>query len=274
MRHRTVGVAVVICVALFWLSPLCAVAAGDSATPPLPLGTAGNGVVTGVEGTAVVASIGGVAVKRPLNLGDVIRAGETVTVEKAGKVDILWDRRALVSVEEHGQVMLQESQRGQTLVRLKQGTARVSLSYSAGRMTDLFTLEMPQAHVVTRGGVFEATIAGADGRSFFAKLLSSEPTETIRVWEGQARIEPMLGDQKPLSLKAGSEVVLKSGDSGRSERRDTDGVEPALPAAREAHRMIPSPVTRQTARWAGARIEKHGAGLTCSCRTRSRLPPV
>ncbi|MFO0730786.1 MAG: hypothetical protein U0361_07295 [Nitrospiraceae bacterium] len=164
------AVAVVICVALFWLSPLCAVAAGRSASAAAWDCWKRRGGCGGYGDRPASRR----CCKRPLNLGDVIRAGETVTVEKAGKVDILWDRRALVSVEEHGQVMLQESQRGQTLVRLKQGTARVSLSYSAGRMTDLFTLEMPQAHVVTRGGVFEATMARPGWSIVLAKLLSSE----------------------------------------------------------------------------------------------------
>lgn len=245
MRQGPVGARVVICGALLWSCPLFAAAPGDPAAPPLPLGGVGHGVVTGLEGTAVASSIGGPAAKRPLNLGDVIQAGETVTVGKAGKLDILWDRRALVSVEEQSHVTVHESQRGQTQLRLQQGMARVSLSYSAGRMTDLFTLETPQAHVVTRGGVLEATVAGAEGRSFFAKLVNSAPAETIRVWEGQARIEPMLGDQKPLSMKAGSEVVLKSGAAGAVSEMPAGARSPASLAVREAHRNTPSPVTRQ-----------------------------
>ncbi|MFO0730785.1 MAG: hypothetical protein U0361_07290 [Nitrospiraceae bacterium] len=65
-------------------------------------------------------------------------------------------------------------------------------------------------------------------------------TETIPSLEGaKARIEPMLGDQKPLSLKARSGRA-EIGDSGRSER-DTDvaGISPL--AAREAHRMMRAP---------------------------------
>ena len=78
-------------------------------------------------------------------------------------------------------------------------------------MTDVFTLETPLAHVVTRGGIVEATVAGRDGQSFLARLVATPPLAIVRVLEGQARVEPIMGEEKPVSLKAGMEIQLKVG---------------------------------------------------------------
>lgn len=211
------------------------------ASPDHPI----TGVVTAVDGETRVTGPAAGSSRLSLKIGEVINVGDEVRVGKVGKIDILWDHRALVSLQEESSLSFQEPIRGQTYARLQQGSARIALSYSAGRMTDVFTLETPLAHVVTRGGIVEATVAGRDGQSFLSRLVATPPLATVRVLEGQARVEPIMSEEKPVSLKAGMEIQLKVGALAvASESASREQSRLPLPV-RDEHRELPTPVFRQ-----------------------------
>ena len=115
-------------------------------------------------------------------------------------------------------------------------------------MTDKLTLQTAHARVVSRGGILAATVTGGEQRSLFARLVNAPPMDTLRVWEGQARVEPLNGEGKAFSLKAGSEVSLKSGMAGpiADIQSDSRVIQPL--AIREEHQGLPQPVMRQIIR--------------------------
>ena len=88
-------------------------------------------------------------------------------------------------------------------------------------------------------------VPSAERRSFFNGLLHGVPGETVRVLEGTARIEPLTGEGKILTLKAGSEVSVKMGKTFALSEREVTQTSPQPLAIREEHRQIPGPVMRQ-----------------------------
>jgi len=150
---------------------------------------------------------------RTLKVGDVIAAGDELRVGTGEKLDVLWDHRAVLTLREVARTHIHELHHGQTEVRIHHGTVRIALAYNAGRMTDTLTLQTPLARVVSRGGIWEAMVLEEEQRTFFARLINTHPVETLGVFEGQARVEPLTGDDKPFSLKAGAEVSYKARNS-------------------------------------------------------------
>ncbi len=214
--------------------------------PPRPLSGDGRavGVVMGIVGGPVAMVPAGPS-SRIVKVGDSIAAGEELRTGAGAKVDVLWDHRALLTLHEEARMQIQEPHHGQTEVRLHHGTVRIALSYNAGRMTDTLTLQTALARVVSRGGILEATVLGGEQRSFFARLVNAPPVETLRVFEGHARVEPLTGEGRSFSLKTGSEVSLKSGTvtSVSEIQPDPRAMQPL--AVRDEHRTLPLPVTRQ-----------------------------
>jgi hypothetical protein len=205
------------------------------------------GVVMGISGGSVSIASGELA-PRAVKVGDLLATGDEISTGAGATIDVLWDHRALLSLHEESRLHIQELHHGQTEVRLHWGTARIALSYDAGRMTDKLTLQTAHARVVSRGGILEATVTGGEQRSLFARLVNAPPMDTLRMWEGQARIEPLNGEVKPFSLKAGSEVSLKSGtvSSIADIQSDPRVMQPL--ALREEHQGLPQPVMREIAR--------------------------
>ena len=202
------------------------------------------GVVMGISGGPVSIVSAGSA-SRIVKVGDLMAAGEEISVGAGAKVDVLWDHRALLTLDEEARLHIQELHHGQTEVRLHKGTVRIALSYDAGRMTDRLTLQTTLARMVSRGGILEATVMGEEQRSFFARLVNAPPVETLRVFEGQARVEPLTGEGKPFSIKTGSEVSLKPGGLTPISEIQSASRSPQPLAVREEHRGPPHPVTRQ-----------------------------
>ncbi|SLM43033.1 Exported protein [Nitrospira sp. ND1] len=215
--------------------------------PPQSMSGEGQarGVVIGIVGTPVRIVSPAITSSGVLSVGDVISAGEELRVGTGEQVTLLWDHRAVLTLNEGARMNVQELHRGQTELLLPQGKVRIALSYNAGRMTDTLTLWTPLARVVSRGGIMEATVLGGERQSRLARLVTAPPGDTLRVLEGQARVEPLTGDRKAFSLKAGTEFALRSGMvTSLSELQEGSHVPQPL-AVREEHRALPSPVTRQ-----------------------------
>lgn len=204
------------------------------------------GVVMGISGGSVSIISSGLA-SRTVRVGDLMAVGEEISTGVGAKVDVLWDHRALLTLHDEARLQIQEPHRGQTEVRLHRGTVRIALSYDAGRMTDRLTLQTTLARIVSRGGILEDTVMGEEQRSFFSRLVNAPMVETLRVFEGQARVEPFTGESKPFSIKTGSEISLKSGM--RTSISEIQSASRSLQpfAVREEHRGPSHSVTRQIA---------------------------
>lgn len=204
------------------------------------------GLVTDLLGTPMNKRAADPSGMVPLKVGDIIAAGDELHVGQDGKLELLWDHRALVALRDDARATIGEAQYGQAAVRLDQGTARISLSYNTGRVTDTLTLRTPLATVTTRGGIMESTVPSLGRRSFFSDLLNKVPGEIIRVLEGTARvIEPLSGDGKTLTLNTGSEVSIKTGKGFAVSEREMTQIPSQPLAVREEHREVPRPVMRQ-----------------------------
>ncbi len=234
------------------------------------------GVVMGMSGGSVSAVSTG-AVSRILKVGDLMNSGEELSTGAGAKVDVLWDHRALLTLNEETRLQIQEPHHGQTEVRLHKGTVRIALSYDAGRMTDRLTLQTTLARMVSRGGIVAATVTANEQRSFFSRLINAPAMETLRVFEGQARVEPLTGEGKPFSLRNGSEASLKpdilaSVSEIPSPSRPVqslalraDHLEPLQPVTRQivsAHVDIALEVEKELQRSTAARTEKDQPGAT------------
>lgn len=202
------------------------------------------GVVTGISGGSVSIVSGELAI-RTLKVGDRITDGDEFSTSAGAKVDVLWDHRALLTIHEETRLQIYEPHRGQTELHLHRGSMRIALSYNAGRMTDKLTLQTTSARVVSRGGIFDVMVVKADQRSLFARLMNELPVDTLRVFEGQARIEPLSGEGKPFSVKTGSEVSFTSGAAPRISEMPSDSRDPQPLAVKAEHREPPAPITRQ-----------------------------
>ena len=138
------------------------------------------GVVMGISGGPVSIVSAGSA-SRIVKVGDLMAAGEEISVGAGAKVDVLWDHRALLTLDEEARLHIQELHHGQTEVRLHKGTVRIALSYDAGRMTDRLTLQTTLARIVSRGGILEATVMGEEQRPFFARLVNAHVDLALEV---------------------------------------------------------------------------------------------
>ena len=119
--------------------------------PPQSMSGEGQarGVVIGIVGTPVRIVSPAITSSGVLSVGDVISAGEELRVGTGEQVTLLWDHRAVLTLNEGARMNVQELHRGQTELLLPQGKVRIALSYNAGRMTDTLTLWTPLARVVS-----------------------------------------------------------------------------------------------------------------------------
>lgn len=204
-----------------------------------------SGIVTGMVGGPQRIETG--AAPTLLKIGDKIGGGDELRLGPGETVDVLWDRRAVITLQEEARVHISEPRHGQTELHLHQGAVRIVLSYSAGRMTDTLTVQTPLVRVISRGGILEASTVGGEQRSLLARLVNAATVDTLRVFEGQVRVEPLTGQGKPFSLKTGSEVSLKPEAVGEVSEGGGDHRPPVPLAAREEHRSMPNPIAKQIA---------------------------
>lgn len=202
------------------------------------------GVVVEISGGSASIVSEGLA-SRALKIGDRIVDGDELSTGAGATVDVLWDHRALLTLQAQARLKIQEPHRGQTDLQLRRGSMRIALSYNAGRMTDKLTLQTAFARVVSRGGIFEASVVKADQRPLFARMMNAPSVDTFRVLEGQARIEPLSGEGKPFSIKAGSEASLTAGTAPAISETSTRTSGPQPLAAKTEHRESPVSITRQ-----------------------------
>jgi hypothetical protein len=182
---------------------------------------------------------------RLAKLGDFITAGEDVHTPTGTRVTVLWDHRAVLLLHEDARVQIDEPHRGQMDVHLHRGTLHIALSYNAGKMTDHLVLRTSLARVVLRGGILEATVEDSARRSLVARLLNSSSTETLRMIEGQAQVEPSTGERKPFSVKTGSEVSLLSGRTPSVRALEPDARTGTPRDLQDERRGLSSSITRQ-----------------------------
>lgn len=185
-----------------------------------------SGLVTGVIGQPQVESPA--SVRRALTPGDRIVAGDLVRTARGDRVEIVWDRRALLAVPELTELSIHEQQVGHTNLLLKEGQVHVALAYRAGRPTDVMTVQTPSSHVITRGGIVEIGVPlPGTHQSFIAKMTEafvritgSSPSvgangsaspEIVTLLEGQARIEPLNAPDRSQLMDAPSQVRLVAG---------------------------------------------------------------
>ena len=188
-----------------------------------PAGERNPGVVTGIEGT-VTAVNGPASHPRPLRGGDVLQPGDEVRGTVSSRIEVLWNSRAVFSMQGESGLRLLEPVGGQMLVQLLTGQARIAYSYNEGRPSDTMAIILPDARVIMRGGILEVSVTSSG--------------EIIRMVEGQTSIEPVSGPAKPVLLKAGQEVELRAGRAG-VPHPSTATMQPSL-VAMEHHRAVPS----------------------------------
>ena len=160
------------------------------------------GIVTGLSGRATGGS-------RELQIGDRVAAGEAVRVA-AGTLEILWERRALFSLDGRTRIAVREAKNGLTLLDILEGAVQIAYSYNEGHPTDTLTVETPAARAVLRGGILEAKVAptgdiGHRVQGTHVGKTVSAAGELFRMIEGQAQIEPRTAGAKPFLLKVGHE---------------------------------------------------------------------
>ncbi len=216
-----------------------------------------SGIVTGLVGQPVIALATELKNSQPnrgLNLGDPVPAGRMIRTGQDSRVEIVWEHRALVTVQESSRVGIDESQRGRTEIQLKAGTVRVALAYRAGRPTDFVTIYTPSSRVVTRGGIVEVGVTASPRLTAFNRVTNTfvrrtsprpsapEAAETVQILEGQARIEPLGSDARSQLIDARSQVQILGGTvAGIMELPVGMEQAPALEAA-AVNRAIPPPI--------------------------------
>jgi hypothetical protein len=158
------------------------------------VGQRASGLITGLSGAPVLGSVGGLT--RDAALGQTVTIADGVTTGPNDRVEILWDRRAVILVQPDSKVLIQEAKAGQVDFSLSGGSIRVALAYG-GASTDMVTVQTPSSRVYTRGGIFEVDVH-PPRPSFIARVVSAlsppishAPVETVRVLEGQSGIEPV-----------------------------------------------------------------------------------
>jgi hypothetical protein len=174
-----------------------------------------SGLIAGLDGQAVVVSPAGIS--RSLRLGDRVAVGEVVRVAPGGMVEMLWERRALFSLNETSHVSVQESRNGSVILNVHQGTVRLAYSYNQGRPSDTLTVHTPGTRGVLRGGIVEID-AGHPATGAPQRVSAAVRThESIRVMEGQIQVESTVFGAKSSTIKAGYEFQT-TGDAGESVR--------------------------------------------------------
>src|SRR5437868_9121791 len=114
-------------------------AAGGDALQQV-VGQRASGLITGLSGAPVLGSVGGLT--RDAALGQTVTMADGVTTGPHDRVEILWDRRAVILVQPDSKVLIQESKAGQTDFSLSGGSIRVALAYG-GASTDMVTVQTP-----------------------------------------------------------------------------------------------------------------------------------
>lgn len=184
---------------------------------PSVTGPAPSGIITGLAGSPSAA---GKAASGPrhLSLGDMISTEQEVRTRQDDSVEILWSQRALIQVQPHTSVTIEEKKEGQVTLRLSAGRIRVALAYD-GPATDIVTVQTPTGRIFTRGGIMEVDVL-SPRPSLFSRVstaLSGGDTppaaliETVRVREGQSGVEALGGSTKSEMLEAGAEARVASG---------------------------------------------------------------
>lgn len=180
---------------------------------------ASAGIVTGVDGRVVASPVSS-AQTRALRAGDLLQSGDEIRVSAGSRVEVLWNKRVLISLEASTGIRLLDPTGGQTLVQVLEGQARIAFSYSEGRPTDTLAVITPEARTIMRGGILEVMVGSAVHRTDDQHLLKFDKKEgvregttgdVIRIVEGQASIEPALSAAKSFLVKAGHEVRVEMG---------------------------------------------------------------
>jgi hypothetical protein len=127
----------------------------DSTVPgATPQERASAGIVTGIDGPVVASTVSS-AQTRALRAGDLLQSGDEIRVSADSRVEVLWNKRVLISLEPSTGVRLFDPTGGQTLVQVLEGQARIAFSYSEGRPTDTLAVITPEARTIMRGGILE-----------------------------------------------------------------------------------------------------------------------
>ena len=194
----------------------------DSTVPgATPQERASAGIVTGVDGRVVASPVSS-AQTRALRAGDLLQSGDEIRVSAGSRVEVLWNKRALISLEASTGVRLLDPTGGQMLIQVLEGQARIAFSYSEGRPTDTLAVITPEARTIMRGGILEVMVGSAVHRTDDQHLLKFDKKEgvregttgdVIRIVEGQASIEPALSAAKSFLVKAGHEVRVEMGET-------------------------------------------------------------
>lgn len=227
----------------------------DSTVPgATPQERASAGIVTGVDGRVVASPVSS-AQTRALRVGDLLQSGDEIRVSAGSRVEVLWNKRVLISLEPSTGVRLFDPTGGQTLVQVLEGQARIAFSYSEGRPTDTLAVITPEARTIMRGGILEVMVGSAVHRTDDQHLLKFDKKEgvregttgdVIRIVEGQASIEPALSAAKSFLVKAGHEVRVEMGETD-APHESKSGNRQRLTAI-ERHLDVPQSAVQRLAR--------------------------
>ena len=234
---------------------LTSVLAGSTAADATTRERAASGIVTGIEGR-VVASTENSTETRALRAGDLLQSGDEIRVSVGSRVEVLWNKRALFSLQESTAVRLVEPIGGQTPIQVLGGQARIAFSYNEGRPADTLAVITPEARTIMRGGILEVMVGSVIHRTDDRHLMTFDGKEegtretttgdVIRIVEGQASVEPALSTAKSVLLKAGQEGRVVSGETDAP--RASTSVNRQRLAAVERHLDIPQPAVQRLAR--------------------------
>jgi hypothetical protein len=211
----------------------------------LPIGDP-SGIVTGLIGQATGVTPGA---SRELRIGDRVAVGEDVLLA-AGTLEILWERRALFSLEGRTRIAMREAKNGLALLEIQEGAVQVAYSYNEGHPTDTLTVRTPATRTVLRGGIIQAKVerVGAQNPMQMSKpgQLAGTADELLRMIEGQAQVEPLNAGAKPFLLKVGYEFQISSGGSDAVRPAGASGARKL--AAVSSHEHVPAPTIQRLVR--------------------------
>jgi hypothetical protein len=197
----------------------------------LPNESQNTGIVTGLQGLVMV--------HRPsVPDGQIVRAGQRVHaaneihLQADGRVEVLWDRRAVFSLHGDSWIRLLDPIGRQTRVQLSGGKARLAYSYNEGHSTDTLAILISDALLIMRGGILEVE--------------SETWGQVIRVVEGQVSIEMASSPGKQVLLKVGQAMEITAGTLN-PPHPSKSAMPPSL-AAMEQHRAVPVSVVQHLAR--------------------------
>lgn len=211
-----------------------------------------SGLVIGIDGRVLV-SPGSSHQTQELRAGDSLRSGDEIHVSVGSRVEVLWNKRALFSLQEGTGIRLLEPIGGQMLVQVLEGHARIAYAYNEGRPTDTFAVITPETRTIMRGGIVEVIAGSATPLIGNRPLIAFEGKEAragekgagdvLQMVEGQASIESRSSPAKPLLLKAGYEVrvVLGTPDIPRESKSENR----QRLATVESHQDVPQPAVQR-----------------------------